>query len=90
MNLGEAMIAAGPALVETYAVLTRLPSPHRLAPADAHRLLQANFAGGEVATPMGTLTERCSSGRWMRGSPAGGRMTRSSPPARKRVGQRRC
>jgi len=27
------------------AVLTRLPAPHRLAPADAWALVQANFAG---------------------------------------------
>lgn len=31
------------ALVETYAVLTRLPAPHRLAPADAWALIKANF-----------------------------------------------
>ena len=31
------------ALVEAYAVLTRLPSPHRLSPADAWALLAANF-----------------------------------------------
>jgi len=31
------------ALVEAYAVLTRLPAPHRLAPADAWALLSANF-----------------------------------------------
>src|SRR5439155_4456381 len=32
---GEPMIVAAPALVESYAVLTRLPPPHRLRPADA-------------------------------------------------------
>jgi predicted nucleic acid-binding protein len=31
------------ALVEAYAVLTRLPAPHRVAPADAWALLMANF-----------------------------------------------
>jgi predicted nucleic acid-binding protein len=31
------------ALVEAYAVLTRLPAPHRIAPADAWALLSANF-----------------------------------------------
>ena len=31
------------ALVEAYAVLTRLPAPHRVAPADAWALLAANF-----------------------------------------------
>lgn len=37
------MIVAAPALVEAYAVLTRLPSPHRLSPATALTLLENNF-----------------------------------------------
>lgn len=37
------MIVAAPALVEGYAVLTRLPFPHRLSPEDAFALLEANF-----------------------------------------------
>jgi predicted nucleic acid-binding protein len=40
---GDRVAAPGPALVESYAVLTRLPAPHRLAPADAWALLDANF-----------------------------------------------
>lgn len=43
LGRGERMVAVGPALVESYAVLTRLPAPHRLAPADALALLDANF-----------------------------------------------
>ena len=43
LERGERMVAAGPALVETYAVLTRLPAPHRLAPADAIALIDSNF-----------------------------------------------
>ena len=39
---------AAHALVETYAVLTQLPAPHRLAPADAWALVKANFV--ETAT----------------------------------------
>src|SRR5712692_9340178 len=39
----EAMVVAGPALIEAYAVLTRLPPPHRLAAADARELLDASF-----------------------------------------------
>lgn len=50
LEAGEAMVLAAPALVETYAVLTRLPAPHRLAPADAQALLEANFGGHPVAT----------------------------------------
>lgn len=40
------MIVAGPALIEAYAVLTRLTAPHRIAPTDAMSLLDANFIQG--------------------------------------------
>jgi predicted nucleic acid-binding protein len=40
---GARLVVAGPALVEAYAVLTRLPAPHRLSPADAWAVLEANF-----------------------------------------------
>ena len=43
LDRGERMAIAAHALVETYAVLTRLPAPHRLAPADAWALVKANF-----------------------------------------------
>ncbi len=43
----ETLIVAAPALIEAYAVLTRLPSPHRLSPADARALLDANFLAGK-------------------------------------------
>ena len=39
----ETMLVAAPALVEAYAVLTRLPPPHRLAASDASALIDANF-----------------------------------------------
>jgi predicted nucleic acid-binding protein len=39
----ETLIVAAPALVEAYAVLTRLPPPHRLSPEDALALLEADF-----------------------------------------------
>jgi predicted nucleic acid-binding protein len=42
----ERMIVAAPALVETYAVLTRLPPPHRLSPEDSLALIEANFIKG--------------------------------------------
>jgi predicted nucleic acid-binding protein len=44
----ETLVVAAPALVETYAVLTRLPAPHRLSPVDSRALLEANFLGGTV------------------------------------------
>lgn len=42
----ERMLVAAPALVEAYAVLTRLPQPHRLSPDDTLVLLEANFIKG--------------------------------------------
>lgn len=41
---GREIAVSGHALIETYAVLTRLPADARLAPADAARLLNAGFA----------------------------------------------
>ena len=46
LSRGEEMIVAAPALVEAYAVLTRLPPPHRLSSVDALTLLEGNFMGG--------------------------------------------
>jgi len=40
---GQTLAVAAHALAETYAVLTRLPAPHRLAPVDAWTLVEANF-----------------------------------------------
>ena len=39
----EPMLVAGPALVESYAVLTRLPPLHRLSTRDAHSLIETSF-----------------------------------------------
>jgi predicted nucleic acid-binding protein len=39
----QEMIVAGPALIEAYSVLTRLPAPHRISPADAMSLIDENF-----------------------------------------------
>ena len=43
LDRGERMAIAAHAIAETYAVLTRLPAPHRLAPSDAWTLVRANF-----------------------------------------------
>lgn len=40
---GARLTVPGPALVETYAVLTRLPAPRRMSPKDAWALIEANF-----------------------------------------------
>jgi predicted nucleic acid-binding protein len=42
----ERLATAAHALAEAYAVLTRLPAPHRLAPEDALALLEGNFIDG--------------------------------------------
>jgi predicted nucleic acid-binding protein len=41
----ERLVLPAPTLLEAYAVMTRLPSPHRLSPADAAALLRDTFAG---------------------------------------------
>src|SRR6266581_3081192 len=43
LDRGDRIAVAGHALAETYVVLTRLPAPHRLAPAAAWALIKANF-----------------------------------------------
>ncbi len=40
---GERLTALAPTLIEAYAVLTRLPAPHRLSPGDAWTLIETNF-----------------------------------------------
>jgi predicted nucleic acid-binding protein len=48
LERGETMAIAAHAIVEAYAVLTRLPSRHRLAPADAWMLVRTNFVDNAV------------------------------------------
>lgn len=43
LNNGETLHLAAPALVEAYAVLTRLPRAYRMRPQDCVALLRANF-----------------------------------------------
>jgi predicted nucleic acid-binding protein len=62
------MLVAAPALIEAYAVLTRLPAPHRLDPADALSLLEANFM--RAAKPIALTAE--SYGALLRQAPANG------------------
>lgn len=52
---GFALAVAAHALVEAYAVLTRLPAPHRMAPAAAFDVLERNF--GQATETFG-LTAR--------------------------------
>src|SRR2546426_2106818 len=41
----QGMVVAAPTLIETYSVLTQLPTPHRISPADALAIVNANFLG---------------------------------------------
>lgn len=45
---GRRLLIPLPVLVESYSVLTRLPSPHRLRPEIARELLHDSFAGARV------------------------------------------
>ena len=42
------LLLAAPVMLETYAVLTRLPAPHRLAPRSALDLVRANLRGARL------------------------------------------
>lgn len=54
----EMLVVAAPALIETYAVLTRLPPPHRLSALDASVLLDANFLAGHKLIALGEADYR--------------------------------
>jgi predicted nucleic acid-binding protein len=58
LGRGEELVVAGPALVEAYAVLTRLPPPHRLSPRDALALLEGNFLGSTRIVALGAASYR--------------------------------
>ncbi|MEO6260397.1 MAG: PIN domain-containing protein [Thermoanaerobaculia bacterium] len=45
---GQRLLLPLPALIESYSVMTRLPSPHRLRPEDAHQLLHDSFGDARV------------------------------------------
>lgn len=70
LDAGQRLVVAAPALVEAYAVLTRLPPPNRLAPPDALALLEANFFehplvaldGASYRTLLGTAPARAVAG----------------------------
>jgi predicted nucleic acid-binding protein len=46
--VAERLVLPAPTLIEAYAVMTRLPSPHRLSANDAAALLRETFAGVET------------------------------------------
>ena len=50
LGSAEELVIPSHVLIESYAVLTRLPAPHRLSPSDALALLQKNFSTARLAT----------------------------------------
>ena len=57
-TVGHTLIMAAHALLEAYAVLTRLPPPHRLAPADASAILDRTWGPSESVALTATETWR--------------------------------
>ncbi|HEV7240206.1 MAG TPA: PIN domain-containing protein [Thermoanaerobaculia bacterium] len=47
----KALVIPSTALIDAYAILTRLPAQHRLAHADAFHLLRSSFGTARVAGP---------------------------------------
>lgn len=47
----KSLVIPAPALIESYAILTRLPAQHRLAHADAFHLLRSSFGTARIAGP---------------------------------------
>jgi predicted nucleic acid-binding protein len=58
LERGETLCIAAPALVEAYSVLTRLPPPYRLSPADALALVEANFIQSSRITTLASRSYR--------------------------------
>ncbi|MBI2912018.1 MAG: PIN domain-containing protein [Chloroflexi bacterium] len=53
LDRGDEMVVAAHSLAEAYAVLTRLPPPYRLSPAQAFALLEADFVSGREIIGLG-------------------------------------
>lgn len=73
LSRGEQLASAAHALVETYAVLTRLPPPHRLAPADAWTLVRENFVEHAIVVALSGADHATLIGRLAKGGIRGGR-----------------
>jgi predicted nucleic acid-binding protein len=55
LDAGQELVIAAHSLAETYAVLTRLPAPHRLSPSDAATLVKANFANAATVIALNAV-----------------------------------
>jgi len=58
LERGEQLLVASHALLEMYAVLTRLPAPHRLSSKDAVILIRSNFVDGVKAVSLAAADYR--------------------------------
>jgi|SRR5579862_1367282 len=70
---GRALVAAAHAIVEAYAVLTRLPAPHRLSPEDAWALVKTNFVDQKSFAVLPPEAHVSMLARLARGGVGGGR-----------------
>jgi predicted nucleic acid-binding protein len=69
----DRVVVPGPALIEAYSVMTRLPAPHRISPVDALALLDETFHADAALTAL-TATELWRFARTLAGRQvAGGR-----------------
>jgi predicted nucleic acid-binding protein len=57
-SAGHTFVVAAHSVLESYAVLTRLPPPHRLSPADALGVLDRNWGRTETVALTGTESWR--------------------------------
>lgn len=73
LGRGERLAVAAHALVETYAVLTRLPPPYRLAPDDAWTLVEANFIRHAVVVTLSGRAHVALLAEWASAGVRGGR-----------------
>ena len=73
LDRGDVLVIPAHALTETYAVLTRFPSPHRLAPEDAWTLVETNFVTGARVTALTARDYVRLIGRLAHAGMAGGR-----------------
>ncbi len=76
LERGEQIVAPGPALADAYAVLTRLPAPHKLSPSDAWALIEANFVIEAIAATLPADSYRTVLADLARTGIAGGRTMR--------------
>ncbi len=53
-DAGQTFVLAAHSILESYAVLTRLPPPHRLAAADALAVLERNWTAADIVSLGGT------------------------------------